>query len=63
MLHCMPLRPMRGGFARRTVRRIKEHAYRYAVLVGMLHCIPLCPMATGVARAGRSRNWRSPLRA
>ena len=44
MLHCMPLRPVRSGFARRAVCRFVEHAYWYAVLLGMLHCLPLRPV-------------------
>ena len=35
-----PCAPCRGGFARRAGRRFIEHAYWYAVLLGMPHCMP-----------------------
>ena len=38
-----PCARCKGGFARRTERRFVEHAYWYAVLLGMLNCTPLRP--------------------
>ena len=42
MLHCMPR--VGAALCGAPLRRLKEHAYGNAVLLGMLHCMHLRPV-------------------
>jgi hypothetical protein len=47
-----PCAPRWGGFARRAERRLVEHAYWCAVLLGMQHCMPLRPLVGRLCAGG-----------